>query len=141
KKLSLNTRRKHYKMALWKYISIVAIILAVTVNAANFPYDPGFIEEINDIVLTQKSNTVVILVVQDEIVFVSTEGDAPRQLRENREVVRGMNLEIVRATFIPLNTTDVLQKLGEIGEIRRTFLVYFKAQQDTISGTSGGQHP
>lgn len=29
-------------MALWKYVSIVAIILAVTVNAVNFPYDPAF---------------------------------------------------------------------------------------------------
>lgn len=81
------------------------------------------VEEINDIVLTQKSNTVVILVVQDEIIFVSTEGNAPRQLRENRDALSGMSLEIVRATFIPLNTTDVLKKLAEIGETRRTFLV------------------
>lgn len=63
--------------------------------------------------------------VDDKIRFVSTEGKAPKYLAKCRNIIKGRNLEIVKATFEPFSTTDVVEKLAKIGETRDTFLVSF----------------
>lgn len=76
-------------------------------------------------VLVQKSSTCVILVVDDKIRFVSTEGNAPKELARCRNYIKGKNMEIVKTTFEPLSTTDVVEKLAKIGKKRDTFLVRY----------------
>ncbi|KNC21956.1 hypothetical protein FF38_12048 [Lucilia cuprina] len=113
-------------MEFFKFICIIAIVMAVSAKA-NYNYDTKYIKDINDVVLVQKSSTCVILVVDDKIKFVSTEGNAPKELAKCRNSIKGKNMEIVKATFEPLSTTDVVEKLAKIGKKRDTFLVYFNA--------------
>ncbi|KAM7342272.1 uncharacterized protein ACRADG_009737 [Cochliomyia hominivorax] len=121
-------------MSFFKFVNIAIILMAVSV-LATFPYNTKYIKDINDVVVVQQSNTCVVLVVKDKIRFVSTAGKAPKQLAKCRNIVKDIQLEVVRAKFKPLNTLDVVEKLGEIGKSRDNFLVYFEAGEDKPSGS------
>ncbi|KAM7342329.1 uncharacterized protein ACRADG_009794 [Cochliomyia hominivorax] len=121
-------------MRVLKFLSITALIMAIGV-AGEFIYNTKYIDRINDVVVVQGSNTCVVLVVQDKIKFVSTLGNASKELAKYSSYLQNQNLEVVRANFIPLNTMDLAEKLSKIGSTRDTFLVYFTASEEKLSGS------